>query len=196
MLVSVTVHDHAVQEDLFELRHELAWEGVQLREGFHAGNDNKHVRKRVFDILARYDFRVDATLFEKRKVEPQRRSDNAQFYGFAWYHHLTGLVSALAPESEELLVTAADIGKGSNAMRSSFASAIGSIASAVAPDCVIKDAMWAASSAPLLQVADYCAWAIQRKWERDPSDTNCYDLILDKIASEYDIFRGSATTYY
>ena len=81
-------------------------------------------------------------------------------------------------------------------MRSSFASAIESIASAVAPASVIKDAMWAASSAPLLQVADYCAWAIQRKWERDPSDTNCYDLIRGKIESEYDIFGRSTTAYY
>ena len=139
---------------------------------------------------------MDATLFEKRKVERQRRSDDAQFYGFAWYHHLKGLAPALAPESEELLVIAADIGKGSNAMRSSFASAIGSIASAVAPASVIKNAMWAASTAPLLQVADYCAWAIQRKWERNPSDTDCYDLIRDKIASEYDLFRRSTDAYY
>jgi hypothetical protein len=37
-------------------------------------------------------------------------------------------------------------------------------------------------SEPCLVVADYCTWAIQRKWERD--DQRSHELIAGKIASE------------
>jgi hypothetical protein len=41
-------------------------------------------------------------------------------------------------------------------------------------------------SEPCLQVADYCCWAIQRKWERH--DDRSYILLKDKIESEYRLF--------
>ena len=164
ILTTVTVDDHAVENSLMQLRREIVWESwedVRLHNSFHARNDNRHVRRRVFDVLAQHTFRVDVTLLEKRKANPSIRTTDAQFYGAAWYYHLTGLVPALAPESEELLVITASI--GNNDMRSSFNSAVEAIASAVAPATVVKSDMWSASTAPLLQAADYCAWAIQRR---------------------------------
>lgn len=47
---------------------------------------------------------------------------------------------------------------------------------------------------PCLQVADYCAWAIQRKWER--KDTRSYDLIASKIVYEYDLWAHGTKHYY
>lgn len=44
------------------------------------------------------------------------------------------------------------------------------------------------------QVADYCGWAIGRKWERH--DTRSYDLIRHHIKSEFDIFAGGDGTKY
>ena len=55
-------------------------------------------------------------------------------------------------------------------------------------------AFWPSNSDPCLQIADYCTWAIQRKWEKN--DSRSYDLIKDKIVSEYDIFRFGSTYYY
>lgn len=51
-----------------------------------------------------------------------------------------------------------------------------------------------ASADPCLQVADYCAWAIQRKWERD--DPRSYDLISDRITYEYDLWSHGNTHHY
>jgi hypothetical protein len=43
---------------------------------------------------------------------------------------------------------------------------------------------------PCLQVADYCTWAIQRKWERN--DARSYNLIKDRISYEYELWeRGT-----
>lgn len=44
------------------------------------------------------------------------------------------------------------------------------------------------------QIADYCGWAIARKWER--SDSRSYELIKHHIRSEFDIFAGGDGTKY
>ena len=58
----------------------------------------------------------------------------------------------------------------------------------------IQTAFWPAAIDPCLQVADYCCWAIQRKWER--GDNRSHVLIAEKIASELDIFRFGSVTHY
>ena len=45
-----------------------------------------------------------------------------------------------------------------------------------------------------LQIADYCNWAIFRKWSR--RDMRSYDLIKSAVRSEFDIFRTGTTFYY
>ena len=45
-----------------------------------------------------------------------------------------------------------------------------------------------------LQIADYCNWAIYRKWDR--KDWRSYDLIKAAVKSEFDIFRTGTTDYY
>lgn len=192
ILTSVVVADHAIESDLLELRRELAWEGEPLAGGFHATNDKRHVRERVFALLGQHEFRIDATILEKRKADPRVRPTPAFFYGFAWYYHLTGLIPALAPTSDELQIIAASV--ADTAMRTDFHSAVGAIQSGVAPASVLNATMWTASSSALLQVADYCAWAVQRKWER--SDTRAYDLMKEKVASEFEVFREGTTYYY
>lgn len=192
ILTSVTVADHAIESDLLVLRRELAWEGESLASGFHATNDKQRVRDRVFAVLGQHDFRVDATILEKRKVNPRLRTTESRFYGFAWYAHLTGLVPTLVPQSDELQIVAASIGTA--ATRSAFHLEVGIAESNAIPNAVMRAAMWSSATSPLLQVADYCAWAVGRKWER--GDNRAYALIEDKIASEFNVFQGGTTTYY
>ena len=45
-----------------------------------------------------------------------------------------------------------------------------------------------------LQVADYCSWAINRKWLTGKTDY--YDCITPVLHSEYDIFERGQTIYY
>ena len=51
--------------------------------------------------------------------------------------------------------------------------------------CTHRVAFWPNMSEPCLVVADYCTWAIQRKWERN--DSRSQVLLADKIASETEI---------
>lgn len=46
-----------------------------------------------------------------------------------------------------------------------------------------------------LQVADYCAWAIRRKWEH--GDLNSFARLKRRLsAPEYDLLKSDTTTYY
>ncbi len=188
ILTTVVVASHAIEADLMDLRRQLAWEGEPLASGFHATNDKQRVRDRVFAVLGRHDFRVDATILEKRKTDPGRRSQ-PRLYSLAWYLHLTRLIPDLVAGHDELLLIAASI--GARDMRSEFQTTVENIVDAQSPPGSLASTMWPSATAPLLQVADYCAWAIQRKWER--SDTRAYARIHDKIASEFEAFGGRET---
>ena len=193
LLTTVIIqNDSEVESELLELRRELAWEGVELRDGFHAVNDNRYVRRRVFDILRTHDFRIDATIFEKVKAEPRVRPTQAKFYGFTWYHHMRHVTSEVNFRTEESLVVAASIGlKG---MNTEFHSSVQAVNQEVCPEANLMTTMWSASSNTCIQIADYCSWAIFRKWER--SDNSSYELVKDKIASEHDLFQAGSVYYY
>ena len=192
LLTTVVINDHSVESELLELRRELAWEGVEIRRGFHAVNDSRRVRRRVLDTMLVQDFRIDATIFEKSKTDPQLRPTQADFYGFAWYHHMRQIANDGFAPSGEMLVTAASI--GTNDMKSSFHSAIELVNKNLFIETTIKTAMWSATSDICLQVADYCSWAIFRKWEH--GDDRLHRLIADKIGTENDLFSNGATFYY
>lgn len=53
-----------------------------------------------------------------------------------------------------------------------------------------------AAADPCLSVVDYCAWAIQRKWESAGKDIRSYDLIKDRITYEYDLWEHGNVHHY
>ena len=63
-----------------------------------------------------------------------------------------------------------------------------------ATDVAAAIAFWPAATDACLQAADYCAWAIQRRWERE--DARSYDLIRNLIVREHDLFEQGRDTFY
>ena len=192
ILTTVIVDDHAVASELFELRRQLAWEGYQLPTGFHATEDAQYVRNAVFSALQQYTFRIDATVLEKRKSRPQIRSTDMRFYQHAWFYHMKYIVPRVFTEQDELLLVAATLGRKRRGV--GFNKAVEDVMNQVSGSNTSKIAHWQASSDPCLQIADYCSWAIQRKWESD--DDRSYQLISGRIGSEYDLFKSGNTYYY
>ncbi len=190
ILTTVLIDDHSIESDLLELRRELAWSGIDLTKGFHANNDSWRVRERVFNVLSEHNFRVDATILEKRKARPAIHSE-IRFYHHAWFFHMNGVAPEIASESDELFVVSSSIGSGKK--RRAFYNAVRDVIEQTSPTRNHTSVMWPAESIPCLQVADYCSWAIYRKWER--GDTKFYDIIEDKIRTEFDLF-GRGTSYY
>jgi hypothetical protein len=183
---------HEARVDLLRLRRELIWKGTPLNNFFHASSDKQIVRDAVFECIANHKFTVQATPMEKSKARPQVKVTEARFYKTGWYFHFKHALAKYAKDHDELLITAASIGtkKGQGV----FTDAVNDVVQQH-----LHRNQWAAhfcssASDPCLQVADYCTWAIQRKWERD--DRRSYELIKDRITYEYDLWSHGNQHYY
>jgi hypothetical protein len=192
-ICTVTCNTCEIGTKLLELRRELAWEKAPLGEYFHASEDKQEIRNRVFDLLRSADFQIDATIMEKRKAQPQVRGTNSVFYRYGWFYHFRNIARRIfdAPTTE-LLITAASV--GTRKQQATFTSVVNNVVQQIAPGNLWSTYFCPAASDPCLQVADYCAWAIHKKWER--KDTRSYDLIHAKIRREYDLWSHGTKTYY
>jgi hypothetical protein len=192
ILCSVLMPECSIVSDLLALRRQLAWEGAELNSSFHATADKQAVRDRVYQVLLQKPFSVQATIMEKSKAQPQVRTDRARFYKYGYYYHFRYGVSKSVQPKSDLLVTTASI--GTHRERAAFQNAVKDVMNQTVKGGEWRTDFMPADSDPCLQVADYCAWAIQRKWER--GDTRSYDLIKDRISYEYELWKAGTTHYY
>ena len=182
----------AIGSELLNLRRNLAWDGAPLGDYFHATSDKQIIRDEVFRLIAGFNFTLQATIMEKSKAQPQVRSTNDRFYKTGWYFHFKHSLAKFVAQTDELMITTASIAtkKGQGV----FTDAVNDVVQQH-----LKRDQWATFfcpcvSDPCLQAADYCTWAIQRKWER--SDTRSYDLIKNHITYEYDLWSHGSRHYY
>ena len=192
ILTTIAVDGFALGDALLNLRRELSWEGVDLTGPFHATEDAQVVRDRVFAVIREFELRIDATIFEKAKTNARLRSEEVWFYEETWHQHLKFVAPQVLVQQEELFVVSATL--GTRGKRAQFRQAVQDAVAARSEGRIAKTVAWDASCEPCLQAADYCCWAIQRKWER--GDHRSYDLISDKIESELDVFRRGRKRYY
>lgn len=181
--------------ELLKLRRELMWDGVQIKDYFHATEDSQYVRDRVFALIGKYDLQIYAQILEKSKAQAKIRPTKERFYKFAWYylfrHNMSKIVTDI---NDQLMVTIASIGTKKGQVPFSEA-----VVDVVQQTQKIDAGSWRTSfcqcsTDPCLQIADYCTWAIQRKWER--GDVRSYNLIKDKVRYEYDLWAHGADHYY
>ena len=184
---------------LLDLRRDLVWKKAPIREFFHASEDKQEIRDQVFAVLQKHDFTIQATILEKSKALPRIRPTNHLFYQYAWYYHFKHAAPKLMPlpipgqqHVNELQLTTASIGthKGQVA----FTNAVNDVVQQI-----VRDKTWVTNfcrsiADPCLQAADYCTWAIQKKWEHQ--NTRSYDLIKDKIIHEADSFAAGTAHHY
>ena len=173
-----------IGDDLLKLRRVLAWEKHKLGDYFHATEDTQEVRNRVFDIIVNREIQVQATIMEKCKASPEDKESRVKFYTHGWYSHFFHGMQEIVADYPELHVTAASMGVKKE--RPLFKQAISNIMRQTILGKVWSADVFPSGTDPCLQVADYCAWAIQRKWERN--DTRSYDLIKGRITQELDIW--------
>lgn len=192
ILCTVCLDPSPIGQEILHLRRDLAWRGLNDDDCLHASTDPQAVRNEVFALLNRYDFRIDATILEKSKSRPQIRISDARFYHYAWFYHFKHIGPRVIEAGEEAFIAASAIGTGR--MKSTFRSAIHDVARQVIPTIDWRVSFWPGNSDPCLLVADYCSWALQRKWEK--SDTRSYDLIRGKVVSEFDLWARGGTHYY
>lgn len=145
----------------------------------------------VFVILAEVGgFEFDAVLIEKSKT-PAALHDPPQFYPRFARDLLSGVFQRFQSHEPIILVTDRLPIKRKReavekALRLFLRNDLGS-----RPFTIVHHS---AAAHLCLQAADYCMWAIYRKWSL--GDDRSYNLIRSFVKSEVDILRGSNEHFY
>lgn len=191
ILTTITLSDCTLGNGLLSLRRDLAWSGYGTNSEFHASDDAQPVRNAVFTFLQPEQFRIDTTILEKAKLDHKFRDRPERLYAFIWRAHVQRLLPTVVADAQELLLVSAAI--GTHKMRRVFHEQVIAAMAAAPQTVTYKTSHWAAVSDPCLQVADYCGWAIQRKWERGDTRSSC--LIQGKVATEVELLTSRALPY-
>lgn len=170
-------------------------EGGYDVEFFHCSHDNRHIRKRVFGIIAENlpQIRIDALVVEKPKTNPSLY-DVKTFYPKMLGYLLPWVISSYRVDEIAEVVVITDripIKRKRDAVEKAVKVTLASRLPVGVPYRVMHHE---SRSHYGLQLADYCNWAIFRKWERGESEH--YDCIKRSIKSEFDIFRSGITKFY
>lgn len=179
---------------LAELRFDLLEQGLDI-ERFHASDDKQATRNLVFGVIREClpALRIDATIAEKRKTGPALRADD-QFYPKMLGYHLRYLLEQIRIAEYQRVVVVTDT-LPIQSKRKLIEKAVKQTLADMLPSDVPYQVLHHDSRSALgLQVADYCTWAIYRKWDR--GDERSYKVIEPAVRSEFDIFRTGTRWYY
>jgi Protein of unknown function (DUF3800) len=162
---------------------------------FHCTNDNLHIRGKVFDIIRNNvnTLRIDSLIVEKRKTGPALQAID-QFYprmlGYLLKYVLNDV--SLSGVKEVIVITdSIPVKKKRTAIEKSIKVTLKSMLPLL---CKYRILHHQSMSNMGLQIADYCNWAIFRKWEA--GDVTFYDEIKKGVKSEFDIFKKNGARYY
>ncbi len=176
---------------LSDLRYQLIAEGMEI-ERFHASEDRQQVRDQVFDIIARVGgFEFDCVVIEKRKVNPVLHDDLRFYPQFANY--LLQYVFRRYTDPDERVVVITDtlpVKRKKRAVEKAFKSYIRQNLGR-RPFTILHHN---SASHACLQAADYCNWAIYKKW-RD-GELRPYRVIRSFVRSEFDILQMGTEYFY
>lgn len=192
ILCTIHLESCKVGHDLLELRRDLIWRDLPLGEYFHASHDKQIVRDAVFGLIQREDFQVQATVMEKSKGQAHIRQSKERFYQYGWFYHAKHAISRMVRADAEFLVTTASVGTKKG--QAIFTAGVNDVFQQTIPRDRWKTFFCPSAADPCLQLADYCTWAIQKKWER--GDSRSYNLIANKVTYEYDLWQRGLTHYY
>ncbi len=175
------------------LKHCLIREGYDL-EYFHASEDRQIIRDQVFDILEKgTSYEVDSVIVEKAKTNPSIR-DFPKVYVRVYECLVRYILNRY--ESEKIIVFTDTIPhvKKREAIKKGLKEAIRKVVGRGKPFHIFHHS---SKSHFCLQAADYCCWAIYKKWGNwGGLEMRPYGKIKQKVRSEFDIFERGGTVYY
>lgn len=177
--------------DYFDLKHRLAHSGLGIEE-FHATEDPQAVRNAVYDLIERHCshgcMKIDAIIAEKSKAKPEFRDDDTVFYARMLHRLLQAVFEhPLDPTVDSVLVWPARIGV--NRRKTAFEKSVKTYLAHLEARVPYRIFIHRAASHPMLQVADYCSWALAKKWK--DREMRPYAKISCAVRTESEAFRDS-----
>lgn len=179
---------------LSELRYDLIEDGKELHR-FHATEDEQEVRNKVFRIIQSHleGVAIEALVVEKRKTHPKLQAENRFYPEMLGYflRHILG--SRSLTQNSEVIIFTDKLPAGRQ--KKEFEKTVRQTLAKMLPTEVKYRVFHHESQSNFdLQIADYCNWAIYRKWDRN--DRRPYNLIRSAIRKEFDIFERGTKYYY
>ena len=172
---------------LDDLKYDCIEYGLE-NEYFHCSNDNRYVRSGVFSAIKDNldKLRIDSLIVDKREVSPALREDRS------FYPEMLGVLLKFVMPRE--LVSGVDsvivitdtipINRKRKAIERGIRN---SLSTMLPPRMKYRILHHNSRSHYGLQVADYCCWAIHRKWQTGESDW--FDQIKSAVRSESAIYH-------
>jgi len=181
-------------QELTELKYDVIEEGLGL-EYFHAAEDRQATRNRVFEIIQRHlaGVRVDALLVEKCKTAPALQVEE-RFDAHMLGEHLKFILAQHRLENfAEIIVFTDRIPV--QRKRGAVEKAVKQTLAGLLPPGIRYRVLHHDSKSNFdLQIADYCTWAVYRKWALN--DARAFSVIAPVVQNEWDFFLNETATYY
>lgn len=172
------------------LKNKLLANGID-KEYFHASEDKQFIRDKVFDILQEISgYEIDSVIVEKAKTNPSLREPKI-FYLRICEYLLKYVFRRYKTEKIIILTDRIPVAKKRGAVEKGLKSTIRHYFGKGREFHIYHHHSKSHCS---LQAADYCGWAIYKKWTDE--ELRPYNKIHNKIESEFDIFEKGTTFYY
>lgn len=163
-------------------KHDCIESGTGI-EYFHCYRDRKEVRNVVFDLIAAHLDRVhiDCLVIEKSRIISALRKD-VRFYPAMLHRLLKFVLPAEANGGAERVVVITDTIPVNRKRRAIESAVRGTLPKLLPYEMKYRIFHHQSRSHYGLQVADYCCWAIFRKWQK--GESFWYDQISSAIRQE------------
>lgn len=181
---------NAIHSEFASLRYELLGQGRCLSR-FHACEDAQEVRNRVFALhAASPHYAVHSIIVRKNRVNPALRKYGP--YTVAYRTMLKYLIWNKKIDRLHIIVDTVPDKSQELALKETLKQRAEEVLN---PAKILFTIDHHDSTAhALLQAADYCAWAIYKKWHA--RDVRSYVHIQGRIRNEFDIYAQGDQVYY
>ena len=173
---------------LDDYKHDCLEAGRNL-EYFYCSHDREEVRTGLFDLIAAHldGIRIDSLVVEKSRAGPALQ-EAVRFYPEMLGHLLKFVLPREldADTSEVIVITdAIPVNKKRKAVEKAVRT---TLARMLPPGMNYRILHHQSRSHYGLQIADYCCWAVFRKWQR--RESVWYDRIKPAVCNELEMSRG------
>lgn len=191
--VAWTFEPGPLAQSLLSLRLNLLKQGHDLPR-FHATTDKQPNRDAVVGLLSTFqNWWWIGVVVEKAKVNPSIY-DPEEFYPKFAAMPLRFILKGRLRDADRVLIytDSIPVQRQVESVKKTIKVSCRAVLPPSIPFCSYHHP---SASNKWLQVADYCAWALARKWEQ--GDTRTYDALKSRLVlPELDVLRFGQTRYY
>lgn len=184
VLTSVVMHrPFPVSERLEAYKYDCIENGANI-EYFHCHDDRNEIRDAVFDAIVACleEIRIDCLIVEKARVYPTWR-EGLSLYSRALDYLLRRALREESDAGVKEVIVITDALPVNRKRRTAEKSIQRAVAENQIPGMTYRILHHKSRSHYGLQVADYCCWAIFRKWQKGQS--TWYDRLKPAIRNEF-----------